>query len=65
MEKVLAARLHAVKVRPYLADALFALRVVEDRSALHGVQLHLAAVTERPVPVASRLDHAAQLLSRR
>ncbi|CAL9358439.1 hypothetical protein SUDANB106_00615 [Streptomyces sp. enrichment culture] len=32
MEKLLAARLHAVKVRPYLADALFALRVVEDRS---------------------------------
>ncbi|MGY1454045.1 vWA domain-containing protein [Streptomyces sp. SS8] len=32
MEKLLAARLHAVKVRPYLAHALFALRVVEDRS---------------------------------
>ncbi|SEO44144.1 Predicted metal-dependent peptidase [Actinacidiphila rubida] len=32
MEKLLAARLHAVKVRPYLAAALFALRVVEDRS---------------------------------
>ena len=32
MEKLLAARLHAVKVRPYLADALFALQVVEDRS---------------------------------
>ncbi|MFR9799134.1 DUF2201 family putative metallopeptidase [Streptomyces sp. MS06] len=31
-EKLLAARLHAVKVRPYLADALFALHVVEDRS---------------------------------
>ncbi|MBP0458942.1 vWA domain-containing protein [Streptomyces montanisoli] len=31
-EKLLAARLHAVKVRPYLADALFALNVVEDRS---------------------------------
>ncbi|MGY0019582.1 vWA domain-containing protein [Streptomyces sp. cg35] len=31
-EKLLAARLHAVKVRPYLADALFALSVVEDRS---------------------------------
>ncbi|WP_107059237.1 DUF2201 family putative metallopeptidase [Streptomyces sp. NRRL F-5126] len=30
--KLLAARLHAVKVRPYLADALFALHVVEDRS---------------------------------
>ncbi len=30
-EKLLAARLHAVKVRPYLADALFALQVVEDR----------------------------------
>ncbi|KFG77376.1 hypothetical protein FM21_15435 [Streptomyces mutabilis] len=29
---MLAARLHAVKVRPYLADALFALHVVEDRS---------------------------------
>ncbi|HEY1180265.1 MAG TPA: VWA-like domain-containing protein [Phytomonospora sp.] len=32
MEKLLAARLHAVKVRPYLADALFALAIVEDRS---------------------------------
>ncbi|MGW0082868.1 vWA domain-containing protein [Streptomyces sp. NPDC003393] len=32
MGKLLAARLHAVKVRPYLADALFALHVVEDRS---------------------------------
>lgn len=32
MEKLLAARLHAVKVRPYLADALFALAVVEDPS---------------------------------
>ncbi|MEV5440845.1 VWA-like domain-containing protein [Streptomyces sp. NPDC052682] len=31
-EKLLAARLHAVKVRPYLADALFALHVVQDRS---------------------------------
>ncbi|MFH9085669.1 VWA-like domain-containing protein [Streptomyces sp. NPDC017673] len=31
-EKLLAARLHAVKVRPYLAVALFALHVVEDRS---------------------------------
>ncbi|MFF7240288.1 VWA-like domain-containing protein [Streptomyces collinus] len=31
-EKLLAARLHAVKVRPYLADALFALHVVEDPS---------------------------------
>ncbi|KMS79436.1 hypothetical protein ACZ91_62465 [Streptomyces regensis] len=31
-EKLLAARLHAVKVRPYLAAALFALHVVEDRS---------------------------------
>ncbi|QKG20100.1 hypothetical protein ACTIVE_1736 [Actinomadura verrucosospora] len=29
---MLAARLHAVKVRPYLASALFALHVVEDRS---------------------------------
>nr|WP_244320176.1 MULTISPECIES: hypothetical protein [Streptomyces] len=29
---MLAARLHAVKVRPYLAAALFALHVVEDRS---------------------------------
>lgn len=32
MEKLLAARLQAVKVRPYLAAALFALHVVEDRS---------------------------------
>ncbi|MGW5634002.1 vWA domain-containing protein [Streptomyces sp. NPDC003832] len=32
MEKLMAARLHAVKVRPYLADALFALHVVEDRA---------------------------------
>jgi predicted metal-dependent peptidase len=32
MDKLLAARLHAVKVRPYLAAALFALQVVEDRS---------------------------------
>ncbi len=32
VEKLLAARLHAVKVRPYLAGALFALQVVEDRS---------------------------------
>lgn len=32
LEKLLAARLHAVKVRPYLAGALFALHVVEDRS---------------------------------
>nr|WP_246560265.1 VWA-like domain-containing protein [Kitasatospora kifunensis] len=31
-EKLFAARLHAVKVRPYLASALFALHVVEDRS---------------------------------
>ncbi|MBQ0862795.1 VWA-like domain-containing protein [Streptomyces sp. RK75] len=31
-EKLLAARLHAVTVRPYLAEALFALHVVEDRS---------------------------------
>ncbi|MEW2289781.1 VWA-like domain-containing protein [Streptomyces sp. NPDC047841] len=31
-EKLLAARLHAVRVRPYLAAALFALHVVEDRS---------------------------------
>ncbi|WP_338486378.1 VWA-like domain-containing protein [Streptomyces sp. SCSIO 75703] len=31
-DKLLAARLHAVKVRPYLADALFALHVVEDPS---------------------------------
>jgi len=30
MAKLLTARLHAVKVRPYLADALFALQVVED-----------------------------------
>ncbi|MFD0560093.1 putative metal-dependent peptidase [Stackebrandtia endophytica] len=28
--KLLTARMHAVKVRPYLADALFALHVVED-----------------------------------
>lgn len=32
MDKLLAARLHAVAVRPYLAGALFALHVVEDRS---------------------------------
>ncbi|MBW8482448.1 vWA domain-containing protein [Actinomadura parmotrematis] len=32
LEKLLAARLHAVKVRPYLASALFALHVVADRS---------------------------------
>ncbi|MGY9071276.1 vWA domain-containing protein, partial [Streptomyces sp. CAS3] len=32
MDKLLAARLHAVQVRPYLAAALFALHVVEDRS---------------------------------
>ncbi|MFC5184236.1 vWA domain-containing protein [Actinomadura harenae] len=32
LEKLLAARLHAVRVRPYLASALFALHVVEDRS---------------------------------
>lgn len=32
MEKLLAARLHAVKVRPYLASALFSLHVVEDPS---------------------------------
>ncbi|MBE1536376.1 vWA domain-containing protein [Actinomadura algeriensis] len=32
LEKLLAARLHAVEVRPYLASALFALHVVEDRS---------------------------------
>lgn len=31
-EKLLAARLHAVRVRPYLAAALFALHVVEDGS---------------------------------
>lgn len=31
-EKLLAARLHAATVRPYLAGALFALHVVEDRS---------------------------------
>ncbi|WOX26189.1 DUF2201 family putative metallopeptidase [Streptomyces solicathayae] len=30
-EKLFAARLHAVKVRPYLATALFALHVVESR----------------------------------
>ncbi len=32
LEKLLGARLHAVKVRPYLASALFALHVVEDPS---------------------------------
>ncbi|WP_459755380.1 vWA domain-containing protein [Streptomyces sennicomposti] len=32
MGKLLTARLHAVKVRPYLADALFALHIVEDPS---------------------------------
>ena len=32
LQKLLAARLHAVKVRPYLASALFALHVVADRS---------------------------------
>ncbi|MET8227815.1 vWA domain-containing protein [Streptomyces sp. NPDC004082] len=32
MQKLLTARLHAVNVRPYLAGALFALHVVEDRS---------------------------------
>ncbi|WP_306323087.1 MULTISPECIES: VWA-like domain-containing protein [unclassified Streptomyces] len=32
MDKLLAARLHAVKVRPYLAAALFALHVVADRA---------------------------------
>lgn len=32
MDKLLAARLYAVAVRPYLAGALFALHVVEDRS---------------------------------
>lgn len=31
-DKLLAARLYAVTVRPYLAGALFALHVVEDRS---------------------------------
>ncbi|MFI7007568.1 VWA-like domain-containing protein [Streptomyces sp. NPDC050145] len=41
MEKLLAARLHAVKVRPYLAAALFALRIVEDRSVpTMGVDAH-------------------------
>ncbi|MGV9315380.1 vWA domain-containing protein [Streptomyces sp. NPDC003691] len=30
-EKLYAARLHAARVRPYLATALFALRVVEER----------------------------------
>ncbi|MFD6418516.1 VWA-like domain-containing protein [Streptomyces sp. NPDC060194] len=41
MDKLLAARLHAVKVRPYLAAALFALRVVEDRSVpTMGVDAH-------------------------
>ncbi|NEB80815.1 hypothetical protein G3I40_37240, partial [Streptomyces sp. SID14478] len=32
MEKLLAARLHAVRVRPYLAAALFALHIVADSS---------------------------------
>ncbi|MFF0965904.1 vWA domain-containing protein [Streptomyces sp. NPDC003703] len=32
MDKLLAARLHAVKARPYLASALFALHVVADRA---------------------------------
>ncbi|GLZ79955.1 hypothetical protein Afil01_47620 [Actinorhabdospora filicis] len=32
LDKLLSARLHAVKVRPYLAAALFALRIVEDRA---------------------------------
>lgn len=41
MEKLLAARLHAVEVRPYLASALFALHVVEDRSVpTMGVDAH-------------------------
>ncbi|MEV0648936.1 VWA-like domain-containing protein [Phytomonospora sp. NPDC050363] len=41
MEKLLAARLHAVRVRPYLADALFALHVIEDRSVpTMGVDAH-------------------------
>ncbi|WP_203865160.1 vWA domain-containing protein [Plantactinospora endophytica] len=31
VEKLFAARLHAARVRPYLATALFALRVVESR----------------------------------
>ncbi|GAA2694800.1 MULTISPECIES: VWA-like domain-containing protein [Actinosynnema] len=31
-EKLYAARLHAVRLRPYLATALFALRVVESRA---------------------------------
>ncbi|MFJ3673150.1 VWA-like domain-containing protein [Streptomyces sp. NPDC090106] len=40
-EKLLAARLHAVKVRPYLATALFALHVVEDPSVpTMGVDAH-------------------------
>ena len=56
MEKLLAARLHAVKVRPYLAGALFALQVVEDRSVpTMAVDPHWrcyvrpALVTARPV----------------
>ncbi|MEV5608891.1 VWA-like domain-containing protein [Streptomyces sp. NPDC052225] len=41
MEKLLAARLHAVKVRPYLADALFALHVIEDHAVpTMGVDVH-------------------------
>ncbi|MZD10287.1 hypothetical protein GTW43_35200 [Streptomyces sp. SID5785] len=40
-EKLLAARLHAVKVRPYLAAALFALQIVEDRTVpTMGVDAH-------------------------
>ncbi|WP_035803061.1 vWA domain-containing protein [Kitasatospora mediocidica] len=31
LDKLLAARLHAVRVRPYLATALFALHIVESR----------------------------------
>lgn len=41
MGKLLAARLHAIKVRPYLADALFALRIIEDPTiSTMGVDAH-------------------------
>ncbi|MGW2945862.1 hypothetical protein ACWDAF_29640, partial [Streptomyces sp. NPDC001226] len=32
LDKLFAARLHAARVRPYLATALFALHTVESRS---------------------------------
>jgi len=34
LEKLFAARLYAVRVRPYLATALFALHIVESRRVL-------------------------------